>query len=79
MQSNTINFKGQKIYIGIDVHLKSWSVTIMSSSTTLKTFSQIPEPRALVKYLSTNYPGAVYYSVYEAGFCGFWAHLDPSS
>ena len=25
-QSNTLNFKGQNIYVGIDVHLKSWTV-----------------------------------------------------
>ena len=24
VQSNKLNFKGQNIYIGIDVHLKSW-------------------------------------------------------
>ena len=29
-QSKKINFNGQNIYIGIDVHLKSWSVTIMT-------------------------------------------------
>ena len=25
-QSNTLNFEGQNIYVGIDVHLKSWTV-----------------------------------------------------
>lgn len=29
-QRNEINFIGQKIYVGIDVHLKSWSVTVLS-------------------------------------------------
>ena len=28
----------------------------------------------LHKYLVNNYPGANYFSVYEAGFCGFWIH-----
>jgi hypothetical protein len=27
-QRNELNFEGQKIYVGIDVHLRSWSVTI---------------------------------------------------
>ena len=27
-QSNTLNFEGQNIYVGIDVHLKSWTVSI---------------------------------------------------
>jgi transposase len=29
---------------------------------------------ALFNYLNRNFPGATYYSVYEAGFSGFWAH-----
>ena len=33
LQSNKISFKGQNIYVGIDVHLKTWSVTIVSVST----------------------------------------------
>ena len=76
MQRNKISFKGQSIYIGIDVHLKSWSVTILSATQTLKTFSQPPSPQALLDYLSTNYPEATYYSVYEAGFCGFGIHYE---
>ena len=39
-----------------------------------KTFSQDPSPQILYKYLSENFPGANYYSAYEAGFCGFWIH-----
>ena len=73
-QSNELNFKGQNIYIGLDVHLKSWTVTILSEVSVLKTFSQEPDPDKLYRYLSNNYPNADYYSVYEAGFCGFWIH-----
>jgi transposase len=73
-QSNRLDFKGQNIYVGIDVHLKSWSVAVLSEHSVLKKFSQNPEPEALYKFLATNYPGANYYSVYEAGFCGFWIH-----
>ncbi len=73
-QSNKLDFKGQNIYVGIDVHLKSWSVAILSGHSVLKKFSQNPDPEALQKYLAGNYPGANYFSVYEAGFCGFWIH-----
>jgi transposase len=73
-QSNRLDFKGQNIYVGIDVHLKSWSVAVLSEHSVLKKFSQNPEPEALYRFLATNYPGANYYSVYEAGFCGFWIH-----
>ena len=73
-QSNEISFKGQNIYVGIDVHLKSWSVTVLSESSVLKRFVQDPDPDVLHKFLTRNYPEADYYSVYEAGFCGFWIH-----
>lgn len=72
VQSNTLDFSGQNIYVGIDVHLKSWSVAILSEYSVLKRFSQRPDPEALYHYLVSNYPGANYYSVYEAGLCGFW-------
>ena len=73
-QSNKLDFTGQKIYVGCDVHKKSWSVSIMSENLFLKTFSQPAKPEALVNYLFKNYPGAEYYSAYEAGFSGFWIH-----
>ncbi|MDR2950599.1 MAG: hypothetical protein LBV71_15535 [Prevotella sp.] len=73
-QSNKIDFTGQNIYVGIDVHLKSWSATVVSETSVMKKFSQPPQPEALHKFLAANYPGASYHSVYEAGFCGFWIH-----
>ena len=73
-QVSKLDFTGQNIYVGIDVHLKSWSVTVLSESSVLKKFRQDPQPEALHKFLVTNYPGATYHSVYEAGFSGFWTH-----
>ncbi len=74
VQINKLDFKGQNIYVGIDVHLKSWSVAVLSEHSVLKKFSQNPNAEALFKFLATSYPGAHYHSVYEAGFCGFWIH-----
>lgn len=73
-QSNTFSFKGQNIFIGIDVHSKSWSVTILSETSVLKQMRQGPDPEGLHRFLTSHYPEAEYYSVYEAGFCGFWIH-----
>ena len=69
-----IDFSGQHLYIGIDVHLKSWKVTILSLHYECKTFSQDPNPDTLIAHLKNNYPGAIYHAVYEAGFCGFQHH-----
>lgn len=73
-QSNRISFKGQNIYVGIDVHLKQWSVTILSEATLLKQMTREADPDGLYQFLISHYPDAEYYSVYEAGFCGFWIH-----
>ena len=73
-QNYKLDFKDQNIYVGFDVHLKSWKVTIMTEHLTLKTFSQDPKPELLYQYLVKNFPGGTYYSAYEAGFCGYWIH-----
>jgi len=74
IKSNKLDFTGQPIYIGLDVHRKSWSVSIFSKYGEYKTFSQPPEVDKLVHYLRLHFPGATYRSVYEAGYCGYWIY-----
>lgn len=69
-----LDFAGQPIYVGLDVHKKSWSVSILSEQSEHKTFTQPPDVAVLMNYLHRNFPGASYQTVYEAGFCGFWIH-----
>ena len=52
VQSNTLDFSGQNIYVGIDVHLKSWSVAILSEHSVLKRFSQSPDRKRCTSILS---------------------------
>ena len=73
-QKTGLDFKGQNIFVGIDVHLKSWAVTILTDNLVHKTFTQPASAETLSSYLSRNFPGGDYYSVYEAGFSGFWTH-----
>ena len=78
-QRNELNFEGQNIYVGMDVHLKSWTVCIMTEHLEHKKFTQPPQVEVLYNYLTRNFPGATYHSVYESGFCGFWAHRRLSA
>jgi transposase len=72
-QGRQLDFTGQKIFIGLDVHRKSWNITIRTEHIAQKTFSMSPpDPRELVAYLERNYPNGEYHCAYEAGFCGFW-------
>ena len=73
-QSKVLNFEGQNIFVGLDVHLNSWNTSIYTESLYHKTFKAPPKPEALFEYLKMNFPNGNYFSAYEAGFCGLWAH-----
>lgn len=74
MQNNNseIDFSGQSIYAGIDVHKKMWNVSILTDDLEHKTFTMPPEPRVLINYLRRYFPKGEYQCVYEAGYSGFW-------
>ena len=72
MENNKPDFSSQNFYLGIDVHKKSWSIGIISNNNLLKRFSMNPDPKILSEYMHRNYPGGNYFSVYEAGFSGYW-------
>lgn len=74
MKNKVIDFSGQNIYVGLDVHKKSWSATVLADELEHRTFTIVPDAKILVKYLKKNFPGANYFSAYEAGFCGFTHH-----
>ena len=73
-QIKDLDFTGQNIYAGIDTHKKSWKVSIYTDVIYHKTFDQPPKPEILFHYLTKHFPNGTFYSVYEAGFCGFWIH-----
>ena len=75
-KNNQLDFSKQKIFIGLDLHKKKWVVTIRMNHMELKTYSMEPSVEKLAKYLRKNYPKAKYYSVYEAGFSGYWADRE---
>lgn len=68
---NQLDFSGQTIYCGLDVHKTNWKVNARLNNLEIAAFSQDPNPAALKKHFENNYPGATLKVVYEAGFCGF--------
>lgn len=76
MENTKLNFEGQTIYIGLDVHKKQWSVALITEGYWLKKFSMDPRVEDLTSYLKKHYPGAKYKSVYEAGYSGYWIHRE---
>ena len=52
LQSNKKDFTGQKIAIGIDVHLRTWSVTVLTASGLIRTHSQKASAKELFEHLN---------------------------
>jgi transposase len=71
-----LDFSGHSLFIGIDVHAKSWNISLYLNQQYLKSFSQPPTPEALQKFLENSYPNATYRCAYESGFCGYWIQRE---
>ena len=71
-QIKQLDFSGQTIYAGIDVHKKSWRVCLRSGDMELRTFSQDPCAEKLHDHLRRYYPSADYRVVYEARVLRIW-------
>ncbi|MBD0852570.1 IS110 family RNA-guided transposase [Maribacter arenosus] len=63
-----------KLYIGIDMHKRSWKVHCATDLSSGKTFSMPPEPELLLSYVERYYPDFDVSTAYEAGCCGYFAH-----
>jgi len=72
--SKILDFSGQNVYVGLDVHGASWAVNIIVDEIEHRRFTQPPDPTVLYNYLIRNFPGANYYSAYECGFSGYHHH-----
>ena len=62
-----------KLYIGIDIHKKSWSVHIRTDISDHKNFTVPAEPPVVYDYVERNFPDHRVALTYEAGCCGFSA------
>lgn len=63
----------ENMYVGIDVHKKSWNVHVVSEHVSLgRIHMKPPSVETLLEYLSSKYPHARLHIAYEAGFSGFW-------
>ena len=68
------DYTGETIYLGIDVHKSTYSVTAISQNQIAKRDRLVADPALLIEYCKRHFQGAEIYSAYEAGFCGFHLH-----
>lgn len=72
METITPNLSKVQLSIGIDVHKKQWTVTILTSKVHHRTFSQPPSSKALKSYLDKWFPNSQVSCAYESSKFGFW-------
>jgi transposase len=68
------DYTGKKIYLGIDVHKKTYAVTALCEKIVVKKATLPANPEGLVVFCNKFFPGAKIESAYEAGFSGFHLH-----
>jgi transposase len=68
------NYTNKTVYLGMDVHKKTYAVTAICEGQVVKKDTVKAEPAGLVAYCKKHFIGANIESAYEAGFCGFHLH-----
>jgi len=63
-----------KLYIGIDIHKRSWKVHCSTDLFSGRSFSMPPDPGQLLKYVVKHFSDHEVSVAYEAGCCGYSAY-----
>jgi transposase len=70
MDFNTTN----NVFLGIDVHKRTYSVTAVSENKIIKRASMPADKNVLLAFIRKHFSSSSVCSVYEAGFSGFGLH-----
>lgn len=62
------------VYVGIDVHKKSYAIAVWCGGEIIRKATMPAEPSKLIESLKSWYPSRQIFSAYEAGFSGFGLH-----
>src|SRR6266446_3848615 len=68
------SYAGECVYVGVDVHKETYTVTCVCHKQIVKTATVQAEPASLAASLRRWFPGATLASAYEAGFSAFVLH-----
>lgn len=65
--------KGKPIFVGLDVHKRAWTVTVLCQGEELYHATVVPDVAAFVRLLK-RFEASEVHTVYEAGPTGYWLH-----
>ena len=69
------DYTGKTVFVGIDVHKKTYSCAALCDNSVVKRDTLPACPDGLVTYINDVFPGAASVkTAYEAGFSGFYLH-----
>jgi transposase len=68
------DYTGKTIFVGIDVHKKTYSVTAICDEVIVKRDTLKADPKSFISYLKKRFGSGKIKTAYEAGFCGFHLH-----
>src|SRR5262245_5645891 len=74
MPEQRVSYTGERVYVGVDVHKETYTVTCVCRKQIVKTATVPAEPARLAASLRRWFPGATVASAYEAGFSAFVLH-----
>jgi len=73
-RSKNYNYTGKTIYVGMDVHKNTYSITAICEGIIVKRDTLTASPDLLIEYLHKRFGDGKIETAYEAGFCGFYLH-----
>lgn len=68
-----------KLFIGIDIHKRSWKIHCSTDLFSGKSFTMPPKAELLKEYVLKHFVDHEVSTAYEAGCCGYSAHRDFKS
>jgi transposase len=74
VMTNKRDYTGKIVYMGIDVHKKTYCCVSICEGEVVKRDTMPSNPEGLLSYLRNHFPGAKIQTAYEAGFSGFHLH-----
>ena len=68
------DYKGKTVYMGIDVHKKTYACVSICDGIIVKKDTMPAQPSLLISYINNQFSDATIETAYEAGFSGFHLH-----
>lgn len=75
MKISNVSFIGKEVFVGIDVHKRTYAVAAVCEGISVLRVGAMPaDPAGLARFLGERFAGARMKTTYEAGFSGFVLH-----